>query len=48
MSEHINISNSNGILTLVMNRPDKKNALTNDMYGALADALEGSDHRHPR
>ncbi|MGJ3647883.1 enoyl-CoA hydratase [Sphingomonas sp. GlSt437] len=44
MSEHINISNSNGILTLVMNRPDKKNALTNDMYGALADALEGSDH----
>lgn len=29
-----------GVLTITISRPDKKNALTNAMYGALADALE--------
>lgn len=29
-----------GVLTLTFNRPDKKNALTRDMYTALSDALE--------
>jgi enoyl-CoA hydratase/carnithine racemase len=28
-----------GVLRLTLNRPDKKNALSNAMYGALADAL---------
>ena len=28
-----------GVLTLTFNRPDKKNALTRDMYTALSDAL---------
>ena len=28
-----------GVLTVTIARPDKKNALTNDMYGALADAI---------
>ncbi|QBR02790.1 enoyl-CoA hydratase-related protein [Paraburkholderia pallida] len=28
-----------GVLTVTMSRPDKKNALTNEMYGALADAV---------
>ena len=28
-----------GVMTLTVNRPQKKNALTDEMYGALADAL---------
>ncbi|WP_420996179.1 enoyl-CoA hydratase-related protein [Cupriavidus sp. 30B13] len=31
-----------GILTLTISRTDKKNALTNAMYGALANAIEGA------
>ena len=31
-----------GVLTLTISRTDKKNALTNAMYGALADAIEGA------
>ena len=30
---------SSGVLAVTISRPDKKNALTNDMYGALADAI---------
>lgn len=30
---------TNGVMTLIMNRPDKKNALTDEMYGLLADHL---------
>jgi enoyl-CoA hydratase/carnithine racemase len=30
---------SSGVLAVTIARPDKKNALTNDMYGALADAI---------
>ena len=37
MTEHIKIEKSDGILSLTMARPDKKNALTNEMYGALAE-----------
>jgi len=43
MTEHIKIENDGGILILTMARPDKKNALTNAMYGALADAIEGAE-----
>ena len=43
MTEHIKIEKSDGILSLTMARPDKKNALTNAMYGALADAIEGAE-----
>lgn len=32
-----------GVLTITVSRPDKKNALTNAMYGALADALERAE-----
>ncbi|WP_340588700.1 enoyl-CoA hydratase [Erythrobacter alti] len=42
MTEHVNIAQDNGVLTLSLNRPDKKNALTDAMYGALADALEAA------
>lgn len=34
----VELSNS-GVLAVTMSRPDKKNALANDMYGALADAI---------
>ena len=43
MTDHIRLHNEAGVLTLTMARPDKKNALTNAMYGALADALEGAE-----
>ena len=43
MTEHVKIDNDGGILSLTMARPDKKNALTNAMYGALADAIEGAE-----
>lgn len=40
MSELVVKSVDAGVLTVRMNRPDKKNALTADMYQALADALD--------
>ena len=43
MTEHIKIDHDGGILSLTMARPDKKNALTNAMYGALADAIESAE-----
>jgi enoyl-CoA hydratase/carnithine racemase len=43
MTEHIRIDKANGILTLTLARPDKKNALTNAMYGALTDALQAGE-----
>lgn len=39
MSEHVRISADDGVLTLRFDRPDRKNALTAEMYAALADAL---------
>ena len=43
MSSHIKIERDGGILRLTLDRPAKKNALTNDMYGALAGALEAAE-----
>ena len=43
MTDHIRLDQAAGVLTLTMARPDKKNALTNAMYGALADALQGAE-----
>jgi len=43
MTDHIETYIAGGVLTLVMNRPDKKNALTSAMYAALADALEAAE-----
>jgi enoyl-CoA hydratase/carnithine racemase len=39
MTDHVDSERSGGVLTLSLNRPDKKNALTQAMYGALADHL---------
>ena len=39
MSDHITIDDAGPVRTVRMNRPDKKNALTGAMYGAMAAAL---------
>lgn len=39
MTEHVVTSEAGGVLTLTLNRPEKKNALSDAMYGALADGL---------
>jgi enoyl-CoA hydratase/carnithine racemase len=43
MTEQIKIENAENILTLTFARPDKKNALTNVMHGALADAIVAAE-----
>jgi enoyl-CoA hydratase/carnithine racemase len=49
MSDHITVADQGPIRTVRMNRPDKKNALTASMYGAMADALENANsHRNIR
>lgn len=42
MSEHIRVSVADGVCTVAMHRPEKKNALTRDMYLGLAEAIEQS------
>jgi enoyl-CoA hydratase/carnithine racemase len=43
MSEHVLIEKSRGVLTLTINRPEKKNALTRAMYLALGEAIDGAE-----
>src|SRR2546422_708334 len=38
----VNVELADGVLTITLARADKKNALTNAMYGALADAIESA------
>ena len=42
MTDHVLHDISNGVLTLTLNRPEKKNALTRAMYQALADGIDGA------
>lgn len=42
MSKQVIIEQAGGVLTLTLDRPEKKNALTDAMYGALSDALEAA------
>ena len=39
MSEPVATSLERGVLEIVLNRADKKNAITQAMYGAMAEAL---------
>lgn len=39
MSDFIQTSTNNGVLEITLNRPDKKNALTNQMYAEMVSAL---------
>jgi len=43
MTDHILIEKSAGVLTLTMNRPEKKNALTRAMYQAMGDAIDQAE-----
>jgi enoyl-CoA hydratase/carnithine racemase len=42
MTDHVLSEIASGVLTLTLNRPDKKNALTRAMYQALGDAIDGA------
>jgi enoyl-CoA hydratase/carnithine racemase len=42
MSEHIKTTTADGVLEISFARPDKKNALSNAMYRAAAEALENA------
>jgi enoyl-CoA hydratase/carnithine racemase len=43
MSEHIVVERKGAVQTIRMNRPEKKNAITRAMYGAMAKALTEGD-----
>jgi enoyl-CoA hydratase/carnithine racemase len=43
MSDEVRVALDGGVLRLTLNRPQKKNALTSGMYGALAAALARAD-----
>ena len=43
MTEHIKIENAENILNLTLARSEKKNALTDAMYGRLADAIVAAE-----
>jgi enoyl-CoA hydratase/carnithine racemase len=43
MSEYISVSDAESIRLIRMNRPDKKNALTSDMYEAMTQALDSAN-----
>ncbi len=40
MTEHVISELNGGVLTLTLNRPEKKNALTRDMYAALGGGID--------
>lgn len=44
MTEHIKIKQQDGVLEIMFARPEKKNALTNDMYRTAREALESARH----
>lgn len=43
MTSGVDIHQAGGILHLIMNRPERRNALTHAMYSALADGLREAD-----
>jgi enoyl-CoA hydratase/carnithine racemase len=43
MSEWIRIERAEGVLAITFDRPDKKNAMTREMYRAIADALNAAN-----
>ena len=42
MSQQISLVRENGVLTIKMNRPEKRNALTAEMYDAMREAVVGA------
>jgi enoyl-CoA hydratase/carnithine racemase len=43
MTEHVLIEKADGVLTLTFNRPEKKNALTREMYEAVGGAIDAAN-----
>jgi enoyl-CoA hydratase/carnithine racemase len=43
VTEQVLIEKAGGVLTLTLNRPEKKNSLSPEMYAALAQAIAGAD-----
>lgn len=43
MSEHVDISRNDSALCIKINRPEKKNALTPQMYAAIAEGIRSGD-----
>jgi enoyl-CoA hydratase/carnithine racemase len=43
MAEHVVVEQTGSVLTLTLNRPEKKNALTSEMYAALGTAIDGAN-----
>ena len=43
MTEHVVVRTVDGVMQVRLNRPEKKNALTLEMYAALADAINLAD-----
>jgi enoyl-CoA hydratase/carnithine racemase len=43
VSEHVLVADNDGVRLITISRPEKKNALTQVMYGALIEALEQGD-----
>jgi enoyl-CoA hydratase/carnithine racemase len=39
MSDHVQVTRDRGVLRIVLNRPDRRNAITVAMYAALAEAV---------
>ena len=44
MSGEIRIEEAGGILQIRFNRPERKNALTMDMYSVISDTVERAEH----
>ena len=42
MSEHVRVERSGGVCAIILNRPERRNAITVDMYDALANAVAES------
>ena len=42
MTDHVAISQANGVLEILWNRPEKKNALSQAMYAKASDALDAA------
>ena len=40
MSDHVRVERKDEVLAITLNRPERRNAITIAMYGALADAIE--------
>ena len=44
MSEHVRVEKQGPVLSITLARPERRNAITIAMYGALADAVQSASH----